>query len=101
HRSDVEDHVLETMQEREPLDAEVATFEQQRAGLESEAEKLRASIAAQSDEIDTELAAELEARAAAAASVPDDLLSRYERLRATEGGVGAARLINGRCSGCH
>jgi hypothetical protein len=101
HRSDIEDHVLEAMQDREPLDGELATLGEQRSALEEEAERLRQSIAEQSTDIDAELGTELEARQAAAASVPDDLLSQYERLRASEGGVGAARLVNGRCSGCH
>src|SRR5437763_425330 len=86
HRSDVEDHVLEAMQDREPLDAELATLEQQRAGLDDEAEQLRQAIAAQTADIDAELATELEARKAAVAGIPEDLLSQYERLRATQGG---------------
>src|SRR5436190_9028868 len=101
HRSDIEDQVLEAMQDREPLDADVASLEQQRADLEQEAEQLRQTIAAESKDIDAQLAAELEARSAAVAGIPNDLLSQYERLRATQGGIGAARLVGGRCSGCH
>jgi len=101
HGSDVEDHALEVMQEREPLDAELTTLEQQRAGLDKEADQLRQAIAAQGVDIDAELSTELEARKAAAEGIPEDLLSQYERLRAKQGGVGAARLVNGRCSGCH
>src|SRR5436309_4459699 len=52
HRSDVEDHVLEAMQDREPLDAELATLEERRAALEREAEQLRQAIAAQNADID-------------------------------------------------
>lgn len=101
HRSDIEDHVLEAMQEREPLDAELTTIEQQRSRLDAEADQLRRSIADQSKDIDAELAKALEARTAASSSIPEELLSQYERLRAKQGGVGAARLVNGRCSGCH
>ncbi|MBV8387534.1 MAG: hypothetical protein JOZ68_07875 [Acidimicrobiia bacterium] len=101
HRSDIEDRVLEAMQEREPLDAELTNFAQQRSGLEAEADQLGQAIGEQVKEIDAELATELEAREAAAVSIPDDLLSQYERLRSKQGGVGAARLVNGRCSGCH
>ena len=101
HRSDIEDRVLEAMQEREPLDAELTNLEEQRSGLEAEAEQLGQVIGEQVNEIDAELATELEAREAAAASIPDDLLGQYERLRTKQGGVGAARLVNGRCSGCH
>ena len=73
------------------------------AGLDPllEDTELRGTIATETKEIDVELASELEARAAAAASIPADLMTQYERLRATQGGVGAARLLNGRCSGCH
>ena len=101
HRSDIEDQVLEAMQDREPLDTELSTLAQQRSTLEAEADQLRDAIAEQTKEIDAELDTELEARSAAAASVPDDLLAQYERLRDSQGGVGAARLVNGRCSGCH
>ncbi len=101
HQSDIEDQILEVMQEREPLDTEVADLEQQRAALVREADALRQAIAALTAEIDVETATESEARAAAAESVPDDLLAQYEGLRARRGGVGAARLVNGRCSGCH
>lgn len=101
HRSDVEDRVLETVQEWEPLEVEVSTLEEQRSALEAEAGRLRDAIAAQSTEIDAELATELEARTNAAAPIPEPLLSQYERLRAMNGGVGAARLVNGRCAGCH
>lgn len=101
HRSDIEDRVLEAMQDREPLDSEVAKLQAERVTLENEAEQLRQAIAAETQEIDADLATELEARAAAAAGVPEDLLSQYERLRTKQGGIGAARLVNGRCSGCH
>ena len=101
HRSEIEDRVLEAMQDREPLDAEFSNLSEQCSGLEAEAEQLRGAIATETKEIDAELATELEARAAAAAAIPADLMSQYERLRATQGGVGAARLVNGRCSGCH
>ena len=101
HRSDIEDRVLEAMQDREPLDSEVAKLQAERVTLENEAEQLRQAIAAQTQEIDADLATELEARAAAAAGVPEDLLSQYEGLRTKQGGIGAARLVNGRCTGCH
>jgi uncharacterized protein len=100
-RSDLEDQVLEAMQEREPLDAEVARLFDAGGDLENEADQLRKAIAEATDAIDAELATELEARTAAAAVVPEELLSQYERLRAKLDGVGAARLVNGRCTGCH
>jgi hypothetical protein len=33
--------------------------------------------------------------------LPEDLLSLYEKLRVSSGGIGAAALHRGRCEGCH
>lgn len=100
-RSTLEDDVLEAMTEREPLDEEIAGLDATRAGYDEEAARLRAAVAEVEVAIDAELARERQARAEAAAALPDDLSRLYEDLRRKLGGVGAARLVNGRCSGCH
>lgn len=100
-RSSLEDDVLEAMTEREPLDEEVARLETGRAERDQQAGGLRAAAAEAEVAIDAELAREREARAAAASGVPADLTRLYDDLRRKLGGVGAARLVNGRCSGCH
>jgi predicted nucleic acid-binding Zn-ribbon protein len=100
-RSDLEDQALEAMQEREPLDTEVNRLIDEQADFENEAEQLGKSIAEATGTIDAELAAELEARTSAAEAISEELLSQYERLRTKLDGVGAARLVNGRCTGCH
>src|SRR5437763_5879050 len=61
HRSDIEDRVLEAMQDREPLDSDLAALEQQRSALVSEADLLRQTILELTRDIDAELANELEA----------------------------------------
>ena len=98
--STLEDHALEAMDEREPLDAAVTELEQRDADYVELAGRLRAAIAAAESEIDAELAKEEAARAGAAATVPSELLTEYERLRARLGGIGAARLEHGTCMGC-
>ena len=40
-------------------------------------------------------------RGGLAAGIPDDLHATYDRLRAKLGGIGAAKLVGGSCSGCH
>lgn len=100
-RSALEDQVLEAMGEREPLDAEVAALEGRRAQLDAEGTRLRAAVAEAQAAVDRDLAAELDARSGAAAGIPPDLSSLYERLRARLDGVAAAPLVNGRCGGCH
>jgi predicted nucleic acid-binding Zn-ribbon protein len=100
-RGDLEDNVLEAMGEREPLDEEVGRLETERAERDTQGRRLRAAIAETEAAIDAEMTREREARDAAATNLPADLASLYEQLRTKLGGVGAARLVNGRCSGCH
>jgi uncharacterized protein len=101
HVSGLEDRELEVMEELEPLDAELAEIDAQIDQLRSGAGELRSSISEQEVGIDAELQHERSERAAAAANVPADLLSRYEQLRKKLGGTGAARLVGGSCGGCH
>ena len=100
-RSALEDELFEAMEEREPLDADVAALEEERRRLDAEGSRLRAVVAEAQAALDGELALEEEARARAAAGLPADLAALYEQLRARSDGVGAARLVNGRCGGCH
>jgi predicted nucleic acid-binding Zn-ribbon protein len=101
HKSSLEDTILETMSEREPFDGEVDQLNARRAELEAEHGRLLAVLAEAGADIEHELATETAARAEAARDVPDDLLTRYEQLRAKLGGVGAARLGGASCTGCH
>jgi uncharacterized protein len=100
-QSSLEDQVLESMGEREPLDARLGALDTDRQALDEESGALRAAIAEAESAIDAELASEEAARADAIASIPPDLLTLYEQLRARLGGIGAARLVRGSCSGCH
>lgn len=97
----LEDEVLEAMSDREPLDEEIARLEGERARRDAEGGRLRAGIAEIEASIEAELASEQAARQEAAATLPADLSALYERLRTQLGGIGAARLVNGRCAGCH
>jgi predicted nucleic acid-binding Zn-ribbon protein len=101
HVSELEDREIEVMEELEPLDADLAVIDAELDRLSKEAESLRSSIADSESEIDSELVRERAERAAIAADVPAELLSRYEQLRKKLGGTGAARLVGGSCGGCH
>ncbi|GAA3922582.1 hypothetical protein GCM10022244_35250 [Streptomyces gulbargensis] len=52
-------------------------------------------------ELDAEAATVTKERELVAGSVPADLLKLYEKLREQQGGVGAARLYQRKCEGCH
>lgn len=100
-REQMEDAELEVMVALEPLDAELATLESRGAALRADGARLRDTLTASETEIEAQLEGEVAKRAHAAATLPEDLRSRYESLRARLGGTGAARLVGSRCSGCH
>jgi uncharacterized protein len=102
HRiSELEDHEIEIMEELEPIDGELQIIEVDRDVQQSDRDRLRSAIADTVVRIDADIEGQSGARVAAAATVPADLLARYERLRKQLAGTGAARLVAGSCSGCH
>ncbi|MGA2208018.1 MAG: C4-type zinc ribbon domain-containing protein [Acidimicrobiales bacterium] len=96
-----EDREIEIMEELEPVEAELAALGSELDAVAAE----RASAASQLAEAESSIAAEraevAAERAPLAAGLPDDLSATYERLRAKLGGIGAAKLVDGTCSGCH
>lgn len=100
-RSALEDQVLEAMATTDGVDGEVAHLEAQRSELDSRSVQLRVAIAEEEAAIDRELETESVARQSRAAALPEELAKLYDQLRTRLDGVGAARLVNGRCGGCH
>jgi uncharacterized protein len=99
--SGLEELAYQVMEEREPFDAEVAEIDREIGHLLGAKAEVEARLAAAEAEIDAEIEVVTAQRAEAVAGVPGDLLAVYERLRDRLGGVGAARLVGARCSGCH
>jgi predicted nucleic acid-binding Zn-ribbon protein len=99
--SDVEDAILGLMEEADPLGRQAEADGAQRQSLSEEIEQSAASLGAAESVLDGEIGALEERRRQAAAAVPAPLLATYERLRARLGGVAVARLVGGRCDGCH
>lgn len=100
-QSDLEDSELEVMERAETAQAELARLTAQRTGhhtarAEAESARDRAFRG-----IDADLERTVAERSALAATFPADLLALYEKLRASEGGVGAGEIARGRCGGCH
>ena len=96
----LEDELLELMESREAADAEVIEHARVLAGISTE----RAGAAAARDAAFAQIAEAQAGRAAErealAARIPDDLLGLYDKVRAANGGVGAAMLRQRRCEGC-
>jgi hypothetical protein len=97
----LEDQELELMEQAEPLDSTLVDFGAARDLVDADAITLSAAIAEAESAIDLELADVMAKRAAAVASIPDELLKEYEALRGALGGIGVARLSGNRCEGCH
>ncbi|MDQ1395398.1 MAG: uncharacterized protein QOG64_657 [Acidimicrobiaceae bacterium] len=100
-KSDLEERVLEAMEAREPLDAEVDGLRAEARGLAGDAQRLQRAIEAGVASIEEELGREVARRESATEGIPADLLGEYEQLRAKFGGVGLARLVGSSCTGCH
>ena len=100
-QSNLEDQVLEQMEAREPLDAEVGELDSELARLEARRAEVTGALAEADAELASAERAELGTREEVAARVPAELMERYERLRSRLGGVAVARLDGARCGGCH
>ena len=92
-QSQLEDQVLELMEQIEPLDAELADSEAALAAVAAETAEAEAALAAGEAEVDAELAAVAAARADLVAQVPAELVTEYEHLRPSMGGVAVAKLV--------
>ncbi|MGQ0849639.1 MAG: zinc ribbon domain-containing protein [Actinomycetota bacterium] len=76
------------------LEAEVAAANREVAGLEQ-------AIAQAWKEIDAQIARREATKAGLAAPIPPQLMTLYEQLRRSKGGVAVGRLNGGICGGCH
>lgn len=99
-QSDLEDIELEIMERVEGAKAAVVQLTGERTMLEAQRAALAASVAEQRAAVEAERAVVAAERSALATGIPADLLGLYDRIRADQGGVGAAPLHRGRCEGC-
>jgi hypothetical protein len=100
-QSELEDIELEVMEKREVVQSRLAELRREREQATAslgETEQRRDTTRA---EIDSEVDKTSTQRAELVASLPGDLVTLYEKIRGSSGGVGAAALHRGRCEGCH
>ncbi|UQA98012.1 zinc ribbon domain-containing protein [Streptomyces halobius] len=99
-QGDLEEVVLEIMERREAAQERVAELTDRVDSIQAKVDDAVARRNAASQEIDAEAATVTKERALTVADIPADLVRLYDRIRAKEGGVGAARLYQRRCEGC-
>ncbi|MFJ8853334.1 zinc ribbon domain-containing protein [Streptomyces sp. NPDC102437] len=99
-QGDLEDIVLEVMERRESAQERVTELSDRVSAVQAKADDATARRDAATKELDEEAATVTKEREVVAGSVPADLMKLYDKLRAQQGGVGAARLYQRRCEGC-
>ncbi|MFC9929893.1 zinc ribbon domain-containing protein [Streptomyces sp. NPDC127190] len=99
-QGDLEDVVLEVMERREAAQERVRELTERVASAQSKIDEAAARRDAAFEQIDGEVASVTKEREVVAASVPADLMGLYDKLRAQQGGIGAAKLYARTCQGC-
>ncbi len=100
-KSDLEDQELEVMERLEAAEASLAAAQRNVDEVRASLEDLAAERDAAFAEIDQKTARLESERGPIADGIDPGLFALYEKIRASHGGIGAAALANGQCSGCH
>ncbi|MEV4137411.1 C4-type zinc ribbon domain-containing protein [Dactylosporangium sp. NPDC049742] len=99
-QGELEDAELELMEQRETAQAALDEV----AGRLTETRSVRAAAEQRRDETLAGIAKDEEFRRSGrkplAADLPADLITLYDKIRESSGGIGAAMLRHGRCEGC-
>ncbi len=99
-QAELEDVELEVMERHEDARMSVEALTAERASLQEQLDDVSRTRDAAFGEIDGERETAAAERARLATGIPAELSGLYEKLRADNGGIGAARLFQGRCEGC-
>jgi predicted nucleic acid-binding Zn-ribbon protein len=100
-RSRLEDLLLEQMEQREGLEAQVGPLEARVAEARATLAELESTSSGELVETERSLAVRERDRAVLAPTFDPDVLHLYEDLRRQKKGIGAAALVHGICQGCH
>lgn len=100
-RTRFEDEDLEVMEERENLEKELDGLRAELEGLQAEVAAAIVRRDAAGGEVSQELEEARERKQGWLPRIEPGLLSYYDDLRRSRGGVGAAALQDGMCLGCH
>jgi hypothetical protein len=99
-KNGIEDRMIGLMEETEALDRKVKLNEKESAELDSETTRKVEMLESEKKELEAAIATRQQQRETTAAAIPAELLKRYERVRASKGGIAVATVRKERCSGC-
>ena len=100
-RSELEDVELEVMVRVEGIDQRISQLSSERDSLAQEIENLKRDKENSIAEIESAIKKTEQDRSDLVSKIEADLLSLYEKIRASGDGIGAARLNGDKCDGCH
>lgn len=100
-KSRIEDEALGQMEHREDIEGRLPALEERLVTARLRVDELEASSAEELDRAKRKLDERRAARSALVPEFDEELLELYDDLRAQKQGVGAARLTDGVCGGCH
>ncbi|MFD8641878.1 zinc ribbon domain-containing protein [Streptomyces zaomyceticus] len=100
-QGDLEEIVLEVMERRESVQERLAELNERVSAVQAKTDDATVRRDAAEGGIASEEASVEKERELVAGTVPADLMKLYEKLRVQQGGVGAARLYQRKCEGCH
>ncbi len=99
-KNSIEDRMIVLMEETEALDRKVRANEKESAELDSETTRKVEMLENEQKELEAAITVRKQQRETTAAAIPAELLKRYERVRASKGGIAVATVRKERCSGC-
>lgn len=99
--SEREDRILVCLEDQERLAEELRSREEALAGMHEITERERAAIEKELVRMEEELSRLLENRKELLQAIDTNLLSRYNRIKASSGGIAVSLVNNATCSECH
>jgi uncharacterized protein len=100
-RLSLEDQEIELLEALEPLEAREHELLREREEILAARPTLIAQLETEDAEVRHAIVENRSQRSEIAARLGEDVLARYEKIAVRADGVGAARLEDGHCSGCH
>ena len=97
----VEDLELEAMEGRDQAAQTLESLTAEQAKASEEAATLTATVGELTQDIEQSLQEHTQKRQEIAPTIPDEVLTLYEKIREQKAGIGAAALQVGMCEGCH
>jgi len=100
-RAQLDEQILGLYELVDQRKAALSEFEGRLAAAAQRLEKITANYTSESARLKEEIAKLEDERSRAAAGIQAALLRRYDSIRARSGGIGIAKVSDGKCGGCH